>query len=164
MGGGSGELIGAVVKQYPHMQGTVFDLSRCAEAANHHLALIGVADRASFLPGNFFESVPAIADAVILKSVIHDWDDQRSCAILQNCRRAIPENGTLLLVERLMPESPAVSDAHKSHAISDLNMLRGPGGMERTEGQYRDLLSRTGFCTTSVISAGRFSVIEARPI
>jgi hypothetical protein len=164
VGGGSGELVGAVVKQYPDMRGTVFDLSRCAEAASDHLAHLGVADRASFLAGDFFESVPAIADAVILKSVIHDWDDQRSCAILQNCRRAIPENGTLLLVERLMPESPAVSDDHKSHAMSDLNMLRGPGGMERTERQYRDLLSKTGFCTASVVAAGRFSVIEARPI
>src|SRR5260370_24377708 len=146
------------------MRGTVFDLSRCADGANDLLAHLGVADRVRFLAGDFFESVPAIADAVILKSVIHDWDDQRSCAILQNCGRAIPENGTLLLVERWMPESPAVRDAHKSHAMSDLNMLRGPGGMERTEGQYRDLLSKTGFCTASVIAAGRFSVIEARPI
>jgi len=164
VGGGSGELIGAVAKQYPRIHGTVFDLSRCAEAASDHLARMGVADRTSFRAGDFFESVPAIADAIILKSVIHDWNDQRSCVILQNCRRAIPENGTLLLVERLMSEAPAVSDDDKSHAMSDLNMLRGPGGMERTEAQYRDLLNKAGFRTMSVLPAGRFSVIEARPI
>jgi ubiquinone/menaquinone biosynthesis C-methylase UbiE len=164
VGGGSGALIGAVAKQYRHIRGTVFDLPRCAETASNHLAQIGVSDRASFLAGDFFESVPAIADAIVLKSIIHDWNDQRSCVILQNCRRAIPEGGTLLLVERLMPESPSTSDEHRAHATSDLNMLRGPGGMERTETQYRDLLSKNGFCTSSIIPVGRFSVIEAKPI
>jgi DNA-binding HxlR family transcriptional regulator len=164
VGGGSGELIGAVVKQYPHLRGTVFDLPRCAETAGNHLAQLGVSDRASFLAGDFFESIPTIADAIILKSVIHDWNDQRSCVILQNCRRAVPESGTLLLVERLMPESPAANDEDKGHVLSDLNMLRGPGGMERTEKQYRSLMKENGFGTTSIVPFGRFSVIEAKPI
>ena len=63
-----------------------------------------------------------------------------------------------------MPDEPGATDEHKSHAMSDLNMLRGPGGMERTEAQYRDLLEEAGFRTTSILPAGRFSVIEARPI
>ena len=88
---------------------------------------------------------------------------QRSCTILQNCRRSIPEAGTLLLVERLMPAVLGRDDEHKSHALSDLNMLRGPGGMERTEAQYRDLLGGSGFRVTSIVPAGRFNVIEARP-
>ena len=165
VGGGSGELIGAVATRYRHIRGTVFDLSRCAEAANAHLAKLGIDDRASFVAGDFFDLfVPAIADGLILKSVIHDWNDALSCTILRNCRRAIPEEGTLLLVERLMPASPEVDADHKSHALSDLNMLRGPGGMERTETQYRDLLEKTGFRMTSIAPAGRFNVIEARPV
>ena len=162
VGGGSGELIGAVVARYPHMRGTVFDLARCADIATAHLARLGLADRAAFLTGDFFAAIPAIADAIILKSVIHDWDDQRSCVILQNCRRALPEDGTLLLVERMMPAIPDTSDLHRSHVLSDLNMLRGPGGMERTDGQYRDLLGKAGFHVTSVTPAGRFAVVEAR--
>jgi len=164
VGGGSGELIGAVVKRYGHIRGTVFDLPRCEEAAVARLAKLGVSDRAGFHAGDFFESIPAAADGIILKSVIHDWDDGRSCTILRNCRRAIPQEGTLLLVERLMPDEPGSSDEHKSHAMSDLNMLRGPGGMERTETQYRDLLESAGFRTTSIVPAGRFNVIEARPV
>ena len=67
VGGGAGELIGAVARRYPHIRGTVFDLPRCAEAASAHLAHMGIADRVSFLAGDFFESVPAIADAIIPK-------------------------------------------------------------------------------------------------
>jgi DNA-binding HxlR family transcriptional regulator len=162
VGGGSSELIGAVAKQYPHIRGTVFDLPRCAESASRHLARMGVSDRAKFLAGDFFEKIPAVADAIILKSVIHDWDDARSSTILQNCRRALPGNGTLLLVERIMPDSPTVTDEDKAHAMSDLNMLRGPGGLERTEKEYRHLLNKNGFRPESIYPAGRFSVIETR--
>jgi O-methyltransferase domain len=162
VGGGSGELIGAVVKEYPHIRGTVFDLPRCADAANGYLNHVGISDRAVFLAGDFFQAVPAVADAIILKSVIHDWNDERSCTILQNCRRALPKDGTLILVERLMPGSPSFNDEDKAHALSDLNMLRGPGGLERTEKEYHRLLSESGFRPTSIYPAGYFSVIEAR--
>ena len=74
VGGGSGELIGAVARQYGHLRATIFDLARCADVASNHLTKMGVGDRASFLAGDFLESIPAIADAIILKSVIHDWD------------------------------------------------------------------------------------------
>jgi hypothetical protein len=164
VGGGSGELIGAIARRYSHIRGTVLDLVRCGEAASAHLAGLGVDDRVSFVAGDFFRSVPAMADAIILKSVIHDWDDRRSRAILQNCRQALPGQGTLLLVERLLPQTPDVGEAHRSHALSDLNMLRGPGGMERTETQYRDLLGDAGFRATLIIPAGRFAVIEAKPV
>lgn len=163
VGGGSGKLIGAIARRYGHIRGTVFDLPRCEEAATAHLAKLGVGDRAGFQAGDFFLSIPAAADSIILKSVIHDWDDARSRTILQNCRRAIQAEGTLLLVERLMPALPEFDAEHQSHALSDLNMLRGPGGMERTEAQYRDLLEMAGFRTTCIVAAGRFAVIEARP-
>ena len=68
-----------------------------------------------FVSGNFFETIPFIADAIILKSVIHDWNDERSSLILRNCHRALPKNGTLLLVERIIPETPTASDVDKAH-------------------------------------------------
>ncbi len=162
VGGGSGEFIGAIVKQYPLIRGTVFDLPRCAETATKHLNQIGVGDRAKFQAGDFFQTIPAVADAIVMKSIIHDWSDERSLTILGNCHRALPKSGTLLLVERVMPEFPSVSDEHKEHALSDLNMLRGPGGLERTEKKYGWLLEKSGFVHLATYPAGRFSVIEAR--
>jgi hypothetical protein len=163
VGGGSGELLGAIAQQNRKLRGTVFDLPRCAEAASRHLGQIGISDRVEFVAGDFFKSVPAVADAIILKSIIHDWNDARSISILRNCREALPSNGKLLLVERLMPETLAMSDEHRAHALSDLNMLCGPGGCERTEGQYRELFDQSGFDLAAVHPAGRFNVIEARP-
>jgi len=68
----------------------------------------------------------------------------------------------LLLVERIMPESPSNSDDHREQALSDLNMLRGPGGLERTETKYRRLIEETGFQQLANHPAGFFNVIEAR--
>jgi hypothetical protein len=163
VGGGAGELLGAIAQQNRNLRGTIFDLPRCAEPASRHLRRIGVSDRVEFVAGDFFKSVPAIADAIILKSVIHDWNDARSISILRNCREALPGSGKLLLVERLMPEKPAVTDEDKAYALSDLNMLRGPGGLERTQGQYRELLEQSGFVLAAIHPAGRFNLIEAHP-
>jgi SAM-dependent methyltransferase len=161
VGGGYGELLCAILKAYPSMRGAIYDLRRCADGANRHLSEAGLSERGEFISGSFFESVPAGADAVIMKSIIHDWDDARSITILQNCRRALTERGRLLLVERIMPEIPEVDTEHRSVALSDLNMLRGPGGAERTEREYRELASKARFKVTRVLAAGRSNIIEA---
>jgi ubiquinone/menaquinone biosynthesis C-methylase UbiE len=161
VGGGYGELLGAILQAHPSMHGAIFDLPRCAEGARAHLADVGVGERAEFTAGNFFESVPGGADAIIMKSILHDWTDERCTVILTNCRRALPRDGRLLVVERLMPEELEVTPEHRSVTLSDLNMLRGPGGCERTEGEYRALLEASGFRMTRALPAGRAHVIEA---
>jgi hypothetical protein len=162
VGGGYGELLSAILAAYPTMHGAVFDLPGCGDGAKKQFADTGVGERGEFIGGNFFESVPTGADALIMKSIIHDWNDERSLTILRNCRRALPEAGCLLLVERLMPESLEATAEHAAVALSDLNMLRGPGGCERTQAEYGALLGQSGFRVTRVLPAGRMHVIEAR--
>ena len=164
VGGGSGQLVSAVLQNHPTMRGVVFDLPRCEESAKTLFRETGVSDRAEFIGGDFFESVPKGADTVLLKSVIHDWDEERSTIILKNCRQATSEPGKILLVERLMPSVLSNDGQHKSHAMSDLNMLRGPGGKERTQIEYQKLLTQNGFRLNAIFPAGLFSVIEAYPL
>lgn len=163
VGGGFGELLAGILKAHPAMRGIVFDLARCAEGAKRQFATAGVGERASFVEGNFFEKIPAGSDALILKSIIHDWNDGLGKKILRNCRAALAANGKLLLVERLMPDDPADNPADRSQAMSDLNMLRGLGGAELTADGYGTLLGEAGFCLTKVLPAGRFHVLEALP-
>ncbi len=98
---------------------------------------------------------------VFLKSIIHDWDDERAATILGNCRRAMGPRGTPLLVERVMPEA---GEASLDAALGDLQLLVGAGGRERTEAEFRALFARSGLTLTRVIpTATGFSVIEGRP-
>ena len=96
--------------------------------------------------------------SLVLKWIIHDRNDEQSVAILKNCRRALPENGNLILVEAVVPAS---SEPHFAKFI-DLNMLVMTGGRERTEEEYRSLLASSGFKLTRIIpTASPMSVIES---
>src|SRR6185295_7715351 len=116
-----------------------------------------VADRCQLISGNFFESVPSGADAIILKWIIHDWNDEQCVTILKNCHRALPQGAKLILVEAVVP---ATNEPHFSKFI-DLNMLVITGGRERTEEEFRALYQASGFRLTRVVpTESPFSVIE----
>ena len=91
IGGGNGEVIASVLKRYPAMRGVLFDRPAVIERARANLEAAGLAGRCEVVAGDFFESVPAGADAYLLRHIIHDWDDDKSVAILRNCRPAMGE-------------------------------------------------------------------------
>jgi O-methyltransferase domain/Dimerisation domain len=161
VGGGLGELMCAILKEYPSTRGIVFDLPHCAEGARKNISDARVADRCEFIGGNFFESIPSGADAIIMKSIIHDWNDERCVGILQNCRRVLAAGARLMLIDKVMPEKIEPGGSGLFVFLDDLNMLRGPGGCERTPSEFRALLADGGFNMRRVVPAGRYSVIEA---
>lgn len=161
VGGGLGELMIAILKEYPSMRGIVFDLPLSSERAKRNIRDAGVADRCEFSPGDFFESVPIGADAIIMKSIVHDWSEERCVKILQNCRRVLAADARLILVDKVLPEKiePGLGDLFVF--LDDLNMLQGAGGCERTANEFRALLAKGGFNMRRVVPTGRYSVIEA---
>jgi hypothetical protein len=166
VGGGDGTLLAAVLAATPGLRGTVFDLATGLADAPATLAAAGVADRADVTAGDVFESVPTGADAYLIKSVIHDWDDERTVAILGRIRAAIGDAGTLLIVEPVMPSAPSATPDVLMMVMSDLNMLVCTGGKERTATELRTLLAHAGFALqaiTPVSGPTNYSVIEATP-
>lgn len=166
VGGGNGALMAGILAAVPALKGIVFDLPSGMDDAQRQLQAAGVADRCEVVAGDFFHSVP-VADAYILKNVTHDWDDPRATAILRSCRTAMPPHGTLLLIERVMPERMEMSSRHQRMATLDLHMLVGPGGRERTEAEFKEILARAGFAWTSTSPLPGelgLSVIEGRPV
>jgi orsellinic acid C2-O-methyltransferase len=162
VGGGFGKLLAAILQANPGKRGVLFDRPHALDGARVLMEAARVADRCEFVAGDFFAAIPGGADAYLLKSVIHDWNDERSGAILRNCRRAMEGRAKLLLVERIVPQQLSASAAHRAIARGDLNMLVGLGGRERTEDEYRALLGAAGLNVKAIVPAGRtFGVIEA---
>lgn len=160
VGGGHGALLAAVLGQAPGARGVLFDVPQVAAGAGDVLTAAGVAGRCEVQGGSFFESVPAGGDTYLLKTVIHDWDDDRSLAILRNVRSAITPDGRLLLFEMVLPEG---APAHLG-LLLDLEMLVAAGGQERTRGEYAELLSQAGFRLQRVVpTTSPMTIIEARP-
>jgi len=156
--GGHGLLLAAILKANPHLQGVLFDLPFVIENAGELLESEGVAARTEKVSGDFFESVPAGADAYLMKHIIHDWNDEQSVKILQNIRRAMNDDGKVLLAEMVVPEGNEPSPAKGL----DLVMLFFVNDKETTEKEYQELLEAAGLRLTRVIpTRSPFSIIEA---
>jgi hypothetical protein len=151
VGGGHGELLGAVLADNPELQGVVFDLPHAEPGALALIQARGLTDRACFVAGNFFETVPE-GEVLLLKSVLHDWDDPRCTELLRLCARALPASGFLIVVERLMPERVHPRSDCQAICRSDLNMLVGTGGRERQQGEYERLLSAARLSAERVVT------------
>ncbi|MCP3392865.1 methyltransferase [Bradyrhizobium sp. CCGB12] len=160
VGGGIGELIGGVLQRVSHLEGITFDLARCEADAHAHFDRLGLASRCRFVAGSFFEKIPGGVDTILMKSILHNWDDNRCALILRNCRDALAPGGTLIVIERILPELATTDPEHRSCVMSDLNMLRGPGGRERTYSEYRRLVIPAGFIFTGITGIGPFSLVE----
>jgi len=166
VGGGNGALIAELLRAAPAARGILFDLPAGVREAQQVLTTTGVAERCTIVPGDFFKSVPTGADAIVLKSVIHDWDDASATSILGNCRAAASANTRLLLIERVMPARMTASPASQRAAVLDIRMLLVAGGRERTEEEYRALLASGGFTLTRTVMLPEpidMAVIEAVP-
>jgi O-methyltransferase domain/Dimerisation domain len=162
VGGGHGQLALAILAAQPQLQATVFDLPSAAAGARAQVAAGGLSERCRFVAGSFFESVPAGADCYLLKSILHNWNDERCAAILATCRAAAPPHARLLLVERVRPERLRAGLRDEGLARTDLNMLAGLGGRERSLQEFSTLLKAAGFAVQGVHPTSfEFSVIEA---
>jgi hypothetical protein len=146
---------------YPLLHGVLFDQPHVLGAAEEKLRAAGVIDRCRIVTGSFFDELPEGADAYLLKSILHDWEDEEAVAILRTCRRAMRTGGALLVVERVL--GPPNEDARAK--FSDLNMLVMPGGRERGLQEFEALFAAAGFrLEGETPSSSGFSVIAAAPV
>jgi hypothetical protein len=149
VGGGTGALLRAVRDQAPQTGVVLFDRPEVVAGSD----LPSVA-------GDFFEAVPADADAYLLSRVLHDWDDRDAVRILRTCRTAMRPDSVLILVEAILPERATEDPAA---VRMDLHMLVLLGGRERTLAEYEALMEAAGLRRTAQArtDAG-VHVLEAR--
>jgi hypothetical protein len=158
IGGGHGILLAEILKANPNLKGVLFDQPYVVEGATDRFEKEGLANRCQLVGGNFFESVPKGCDAYLMKHIIHDWDDELSAKLLQNCRDAMEVGATILLVEMVVEETDEPSFAK----ILDIEMLLMPGGKERTAKEYSELFEKCGFKLLNVhATPSPMNIVEA---
>jgi ubiquinone/menaquinone biosynthesis C-methylase UbiE len=158
VGGGDGTFLSTILHAHPHMSGVVYDAPYVAESARKQLAAAGLGDRCTFVSGDFLEAVHPGGEVYMLKGVVHNWSDDEAVVLLRNCRRAMGDDGRLLLIEWAVPPG----DVPHPSKLLDLSMLFVYGGKERTEQEFADLLSAADLRIARVIgTASTLNVIEA---
>ncbi|CAN1783877.1 Probable O-methyltransferase 3 [Linum perenne] len=158
VGGGTGVTAAAIAKAYPVVKCVVFDLPQIVENLKMeevgNLAVVG---------GDMFEDPIPAADVVLLKWILHDWDDERCVKILKRCREAVlPSNsegkkkkkkdasGKVMIIDMVL--------------CFDMLMLATFNGKERSEDEWKSLFDAAGFSGYKIVrSLGARSVIEAYP-
>ncbi len=157
--GGVGLLLATILNRNPHLSGTLYEVGHVLEAAKQGpLAPLG--SRCNLIAGNMFESIPPGSDAYMMKYIIHDWPDAVCIKILQRCRAGVTSGGKLLVIDHVLP----TGDEFSPGKIMDIEMLLFPGGKERTETQFRDLLAAAGWRLSRIIlTASGLSIVEGVP-
>ena len=161
IGGATGHILTTVLANHPGPDGVVFDLAHCESGAKELIESRGMADRVTFVPGSFFESIPCGFDLYLMSHVIHDWSEEQCLTLLANCHHAMPRTSQLLIVEQVLPEG---NTFHPGKML-DMTMLALTTGQERTESEYRALLEKANFKLTRVIPTNSaVSIVEAMPV
>lgn len=158
VGGGQGAFLAALLHRYPAACGILFDQEEAVAEARAYLGAEGVGDRCRFAAGSFFEALPSGADVLVLKNILHNWDDDRCVALLNICSRAMNPAARVLVLEHVLPAF-AVNDPDM--VMMDIEMLALVGGRERTEAEFRGLAEQAGLAMARMIPTGsKLSIIE----
>ena len=157
--GGHGLLLATVLRRHKKMRGVLFDLPHVAAGANATFSRAGITSRVQIESGDFFKELPDGSDAIIMKHILHDWDDDSAIRILQACHRALGPRGKVLIVDPVVPSG----NAPHYGKLLDLEMLvLTPRGRERTKAEFAKLLHSAGFRLSRVIATeSPMSIIEA---
>jgi hypothetical protein len=158
VGGANGAFIAELLKRNPELNGTVLDLPKVIPGALEAAKVQALQKRMTGIAGDFFEKVPA-ADIYILKSVLHDWDDEACAKILSNIRAAINPDGRVFIVEMAITNATSLSAT-----LMDMAMLTAFSGQERELPQFEMLIKSAGLTMGEAVPLHPpFYLIEAHP-
>ena len=162
IGGGTGCLLEKIISQNTHItKGILFDLPSVIDDAKESISDELILEKIEFIEGNFFEKIPLKADTIMMSRVLHDWNDESVIKILNNVYDALEENGKLLILEMVIPETPE----YDLGVTLNFNLLVNVGGKERTLKEFKNIFQTTGFKIKSVKSGmGIISLIIAEKI
>ncbi len=156
VGGADGAFIAELLQRNPELEGAVLDLPKVIPGVEEAADVQGLKKRMTGIAGDFFQKVPA-ADIYILKSVLHDWDDETCVKVLSNIRAAIKPGGRIFIVEMVITTATPLSAT-----LMDMAMLAAFTGQERELPQFEMLIKSAGFAMGDVVSLHPpFHLIEA---
>ncbi|XP_050256132.1 isoliquiritigenin 2'-O-methyltransferase-like [Quercus robur] len=141
--GGTGASLNMVISKYPSIKGINFDLPQVIQHAPSYPGIEHVG-------GDMYISVPK-GDVIMIKGTCHNWNDEQCIKLLKNCKKAVPIDGKVIIMDFVLPEEPEASNASKYVSMLDNAMFIQPGGKERTEKEFEALSKAAGFSGFQVI-------------
>jgi ubiquinone/menaquinone biosynthesis C-methylase UbiE len=160
VGGGSGSYTLAFLSAVPDMKATLFDLPEVIEMARERLQAAEMADRVTFVAGDFYrDELPSGNDLALLSAIIHQGSFAHNESLYRKIYRALDSGGRIIIRDYVM--SPDRTEPLEG-ALFAVNMLAGtPQGGTYTFGEIKEGLSVAGFMRIRLIrTKGMFSLVE----
>ncbi|KAK2969385.1 hypothetical protein RJ640_028774 [Escallonia rubra] len=159
VGGGTGTVAKAIADAFPHMRCSVLELP-------HVVADLQGSDNLEFVAGDVFEAIPC-ADAVLLKWILHDWNDEECLKILKRCKEAIPckgKGGKVIIIDMVLDNQKGDAESIETQLFFDILMMAIVTGKERNEKEWEKLFLDAGFSDYKITPImGLRSIIEVYP-
>ncbi|MED6161614.1 Isoflavone 7-O-methyltransferase [Stylosanthes scabra] len=159
VGGGVGTTAKIISEAFPKLKCIVFDLPQVVEnlsPTNNNLSFVG---------GDMFKSIPK-AHAMLLKNVLHDWDEENCVKILRNCKEAIYRNGKkgkVIIIESVINEKRDKREITDMKLKYDIYMTVN-NGAQKTEEELKRMFIEAGFQGYKLFPiAGIVSLVEVYP-
>ncbi|KAI3987402.1 hypothetical protein MKX01_042406 [Papaver californicum] len=115
----------AISKAFPDIKCTIYDLPHVIADSPEIPNIIKIS-------GDMFKSVPG-ADAIFMKCILHDWNDEECIQILKRCKEALPKGGKVIIVDIVLDMAESTHPYAKIRLALDLDMMLYTGGKERTQ-------------------------------
>jgi len=154
VGGGTGSMLASLLRRHPLVRGILVDLPGTAARAAEIMQEAGVAGRVTIEGQSFFDPLPVGADLYVLKTVLNDWPDEPTAAIMRRCAEAARPDGRIVVLGGVSPD-----DTPRSLGI---DMLVA-GGKTSTLTQFTELARRAGLeiAVARTQASGQY-VVECR--
>lgn len=138
VGGGQGTSLRLITSKHPHIKGINFDLPSVIQHAPNYPCV-------EHVEGDMFQMVPQ-GDAIFMKWIMHNWDDEDCLRILKNCHKTIPKNGKVIIMDAILPKEVGTSATTKDTFNMDMLMMTQTlNGKERTKEEFIGLATQAGF-------------------
>ncbi|CAO2823936.1 unnamed protein product [Amaranthus hypochondriacus] len=155
VGGGNGTMAKELAKAFPRLSCIVLDLPHAVKGLKE------CQNNVTYIGGDMFENIPS-AQAVLLKSILHDWSNEKCIKILQKCKKAIPsreQGGKVIIIDMVVEAN------NDTQLLFDMEMMNlTNGGRERKEKEWKQLFLSSGFNNYNIYPIlGLRSIIEVFP-
>ncbi|MEU2182052.1 demethylpremithracinone o-methyltransferase [Streptomyces thermolilacinus] len=104
VGGARGNVAAQLVRDHPHLRGSVFDVPGVEPLFDEHMAARGTTGRVGFVGGDFFTDPLPTADVLLYGHILHDHPEESRKRLLGQAFRALPPGGTLLVYDAMLDD------------------------------------------------------------
>ncbi|KAK7245064.1 hypothetical protein RIF29_39895 [Crotalaria pallida] len=146
VGGGNGAATKLIQEVFPNLKCIVFDQPEVVANCS------GSNEMLNFVGGDMFVSIPS-ADAILLKWILHNWNDEQCLRILKKCKEAISnkgKDGKVIIIDIVIDEANDDPKLTELKLELDLVMLAVFNGKEREKKEWEKLIYGAGFNNYSI--------------